>query len=79
MIFAFEPEDYTAFLEHLSGRKGYNSRSCDVSYSTVTGEFEVLHAGSKTDLNLNETTTYGTADYSMYQLAEKILNHFQGR
>ncbi len=69
-----EPEDYTAFLEHLSGRKGYNSRSCDVSYSTVTGEFEVLHAGSKTDLNLNETTTYGTADYSMYQLAEKILN-----
>ena len=33
-----------------------------------------MSAGSKADLNLNETTTYGTADFSMYQLAEKILN-----
>ena len=69
-----EPEDYTAFLEHLSGRTGYNSRSCDVSYSPTTGEFDVLNAKSKKDLNLNETTTYGTADLNMYQLAEKILN-----
>lgn len=69
-----EPEDYTAFLEHLSGRSTYNSRKCDVSYSTVTGEFDILNAGSKKELNLNETTTYGTADYNMYQLAEKIMN-----
>ncbi len=69
-----EPEDYTEFLEHLSGRTGYNSRRCDVSYSPVTGEFSVLNAGSKQSLNLNETTTYGTADYNMYQLAEKVLN-----
>lgn len=69
-----EPEDYTEFLEHLSGRTGYNSRRCDVSYSPVTGEFSVLNAGSKQSLNLNETTTYGTADLNMYQLAEKILN-----
>lgn len=69
-----EPQDYTAFLEHLSGRERYNSRRCDVSYSPVTGEFDILNAGSKKDLNLNETTTYGTADFNMYQLAEKILN-----
>lgn len=70
-----EPQDYTAFLEHLSGRTGYyNSRSCDVSYSPTTGEFDVLNAKSKKGLNLNETTTYGTADLNMYQLAEKILN-----
>lgn len=69
-----EPEDYTEFLEHLSGRASYNSRRCDVSYSPVTGEFSVLNAGSKQSLNLNETTTYGTADLNMYQLAEKILN-----
>ncbi len=73
-----EPEDYTDFLKHLSGRTGYyNSRNCDVSYSAAAGEFEILHAGSKKDLNLNETTTYGTADYNMYQLAEKILNQRQ--
>lgn len=69
-----EPEDYTEFLEHLSGRASYNSRRCDVSYSPITGEFSVLNAGSKQSLNLNETTTYGTADYNMYQLAEKIMN-----
>lgn len=69
-----EPQDYTEFLEQLSGRKSYNSRKCDVSYSDITGEFSVFNAGSKSDLNLNETTTYGTADYNMYQLAEKILN-----
>ena len=69
-----EPEDYTEFLEHLSGRASYNSRRCDVSYSQITGEFSVLNAGSKQSLNLNETTTYGTSDYNMYQLAEKILN-----
>lgn len=69
-----EPEDYTEFLEHLSGRKVYNARRCDVSFSHITGEFSIISAGSKADLNLNETTTYGTADFSLYQLAEKILN-----
>ena len=69
-----DTQDYTAFLEHLSGRTNYNSRRCDVSYSQITGEFSVLNAGSKQSLNLNETTTYGTSDYNMYQLAEKILN-----
>ena len=69
-----EPQDYTEFLEHLSGRKSYNIRKCDVSYSPITGEFDVFSAGSKKDLNLNETTAYGTADLNMYQLAEKILN-----
>ncbi len=68
-----EPQDYTAFLQHLSGRSTY-SRNSEVSYSPVTGEFTVMNAGSKKDLNLAETTTYGTADYSLYQLAEKILN-----
>lgn len=52
----------------------HDSRKCDVSYSHVTGEFEVMNAGIKKDLNLAETTTYGTADLNMYQLAEKILN-----
>ncbi len=68
-----EPQDYTAFLQHLSGRSIY-SRNSEVSYSPVTGEFAIMNAGSKKDLNLAETTTYGTADYSLYQLAEKILN-----
>lgn len=42
-----DTQDYTAFLEHLSGRTNYNSRRCDVSYSQITGEFSVLNAGSK--------------------------------
>ena len=69
-----DAEDYTAFLTHLSGRARYNARNCDVSYSPVTGEFSVMNAGSKKDLNVNEVTTYGTADLNMYQLAEKLLN-----
>lgn len=69
-----DAEDYTAFLTHLSGRARYNARNCDVSYSPVTGEFSILNAGSKKDLNVNEITTYGTADLNMYQLAEKLLN-----
>ena len=66
--------DYTRFLHHLSGRNSAYSRNCEVHYVPATGEFEVTNAGSKSDLNLNESTTYGTADYSMYQLADKILN-----
>lgn len=69
-----DAEDYTAFLTHLSGRSRFNARNSDVSYSAVTGEFSIMNAGSKKDLNVNETTTYGTADLNMYQLAEKLLN-----
>ena len=67
-------EDYTKFLVHLNGRRSLNSRNCEVNYVAATGEFEVMSARSKLDLNPNETTTYGTSDYSLYQLAEKILN-----
>ena len=70
-----EAADYTRFLQHLSGRTGnHNNRQCDVTYSSVTGEFSVLNAGSQKNLNVNESTTYGTSVYNMYQLAEKILN-----
>lgn len=68
-----DAEDYTKFLEHLSGRKP-GSRNCDVTYSALTGEFSVNQSRSKIGLNVNETTTYGTADFSLYNLAEKILN-----
>jgi hypothetical protein len=47
-----DTENITAFLEHLSGRTGSNSRNCDVSYSPVTGEYDVMNAGSKKNLNL---------------------------
>ena len=69
-----DPQDYTEFLVHLSGRTKANTRNCDVSYSPLSGEFSVMNAGSKKDLNVNETTTYGTKDLNMYQLAEKVLN-----
>ncbi|MBR3630283.1 MAG: hypothetical protein IKN55_07420, partial [Oscillospiraceae bacterium] len=68
-----DPEDYTKFLTELSGRRSYSQR-CAVSYSAVTGEFDVLNAGSKQDLNQNESVTYGTKEFSMYELAKKILN-----
>ncbi len=68
-----DEEDYTKFLEHLSGRKP-GSRNCDVTYSALTGEFSVNQSRSKIGLNVNETKTYGTADFSLYNLAEKILN-----
>jgi N12 class adenine-specific DNA methylase len=71
-------EDYTEFLQHLSGRNSYAS-SGNVTYSTATGEFDV--AGSRKrdrgGLNVNESTTYGTNDFSLYALAEKILNQRQ--
>ncbi|MCR4644557.1 MAG: DEAD/DEAH box helicase family protein [Oscillospiraceae bacterium] len=68
-----DPEDYTKFLTHLSGRRSYAQR-CEVSYSSVTGEFDILNAGSKQDLNQNESVTYGTKDLTMYELAKRILN-----
>lgn len=68
-----EPQDYAEFLEYLSGHQNNNFRKCSVNYSPITGEFEVINT-KKQELNINETTTYGTADYNMYQLAEKILN-----
>ena len=62
-------------MKHLSGRTGYyNYRDCDVKYSSVTGEFSITNAGSNKNLNVNESTTYGTKHFNMYQLAEKILN-----
>lgn len=68
-----DTQDYTEFLQHLSGRNSFDAR-CNVSFSPATGEFEIMNARSKKDLNQNETTTYGTSDYSMYELAHKILN-----
>ena len=68
-----DPDDYTAFLSHLAGRREYDQR-CKVTYSPITGEFDIMNAGSRKDLNQNELATYGTNDYSMYELAKKILN-----
>ncbi|MBQ4465879.1 MAG: N-6 DNA methylase, partial [Oscillospiraceae bacterium] len=63
-----DPEDYTAFLTHLSGRNRFDQR-CKVTYSPITGEFDIVNAGSRKDLNQNEIATYGTNDYTMYELA----------
>jgi N12 class adenine-specific DNA methylase len=68
-----DPDDYTAFLSHLAGRREYDQR-CKVTYSPITGEFDIMNAGSRKDLNQNELATYGTNDYTMYELAKKILN-----
>ena len=68
-----DPDDYTAFLSHLAGRREYDQR-CKVTYSPITGEFDIMNAGSRKDLNQNEIATYGTNDYTMYELAKKILN-----
>lgn len=69
-----DTQDYTDFLAHLSGRQNYNTRNCEVTYSAVTGEFDILNAGSRKELNVNETSTYGTADMNMYKIAERLLN-----
>lgn len=70
-----DPEDYTAFLEHLSGRPYYHSLGMEVRHSDVTGEYSIPNSKSKKlDLNTAESTTYGTPDYNMYALAERILN-----
>lgn len=68
-----DAEDYTKFLQHLSGRPSY-SRANDVIFTEATGEYSILHAGATKNLNLAESTTYGTADFTMYELAQKILN-----
>ena len=68
-----DEEDYTAFLAHLSGRSPNDPR-CKVSYSPVTGEFNILNAGSQKELVQNEMSTYGTPDLNLYELAQKILN-----
>ncbi|MDD5947192.1 MAG: helicase-related protein [Oscillospiraceae bacterium] len=69
-----EAADYTAFLHELSGRTRYMSRNAVVSYSEVTGEFSIMNARSKADLNVNESSTYGTASLNMYEIAERLLN-----
>jgi N12 class adenine-specific DNA methylase len=70
--------DYTQFLRQLAGRNSYSSYG-EVTYSTATGEFEVSGARirNKSDLNVNENTSYGTKDFSLYALSEKILNQRQ--
>ncbi|MBR6925549.1 MAG: DEAD/DEAH box helicase family protein, partial [Oscillospiraceae bacterium] len=68
-----DAEDYTKFLNHLSGRSAY-SRFGEVSYSALTGEFTVTNSRARTGFNVNESQTYGTQNFSLYALAEKILN-----
>ena len=70
--------DYTKFLKHLAGRNGYASNG-EVTYSPATGEFEVSGAKKRNNdgLNPNESTKYGTGDFSLYALAEKSLNQRQ--
>jgi N12 class adenine-specific DNA methylase len=73
-----ESEDYTEFLKELAGRNNYSSNG-EVTYSPITGEFEVSGAKKrdKSGLNINEHTKYGTSDFSLYALAEKSLNQRQ--
>lgn len=68
-----DPEDYTKFLHELSGRRAEDTH-CEVNYSPITGEFDILQAGSRKDLNVNEGTTYGTNKLTMYEIAQKMLN-----
>ena len=68
-----DPVDYTKFLQELSGRQSWDTR-CEVKYSPVTGEFDIMQAGSRKDLNVNEGTTYGTDRLTMYEIAQKLLN-----
>lgn len=69
-----DPADYIEFLEHLSGRSYTNAKKVELDYSSVSGEFVMKNARSKADLNVAESSTYGTSDYSMYALFEKLLN-----
>lgn len=68
-----DAEDYTKFLQHLAGRQSWDTR-CEVKYSAVTGEFDILQAGSRKDINMNEGTVYGTERLTMYEIAQKLLN-----
>ncbi len=68
-----DAEDYTSFLHMLSGRDSWDIR-CEVTYIPQTGEFDILKAGSRKDLNVNEGTTYGTDSLTMYEIALKMLN-----
>ena len=68
-----DAEDYTKFLHMLSGRESWDIRS-EVTYIPQTGEFAIMKAGSRKDLNVNEGTTFGTDSLTMYEIAEKMLN-----
>ena len=68
-----DAEDYTKFLHMLSGRESWDIRS-EVTYIPETGEFAIMKAGSRKDLNVNEGTTFGTDSLTMYEIAEKMLN-----
>lgn len=67
-------EDYTKFLEHLSGRDVNHHRNCDVTYDALSGEYSVYKSSARTGFNVNESKTYGTEAMNVYKLAEKILN-----
>ena len=68
-----DAQDYTKFLHTLSGRDSWDIR-CEVTYIPQTGEYDILKAGSRKDLNVNEGTTYGTDSLTMYEIALKMLN-----
>lgn len=68
-----DAQDYTKFLHTLSGRDSWDIR-CEVTYIPQTGEYDILKAGSRKDLNVNEGTTYGTDSLTMYEVALKMLN-----
>ena len=68
-----DAQDYTKFLHTLSGRDSWDIR-CDVTYIPQTGEYDILKAGSRKDLNVNEGTTFGTDSLTMYEIALKLLN-----
>ena len=65
-----DPEDYTKFLQELSGRSPY-ARCCDVHYFAATGEFQVTTATKQ--LTVNEESL-GIPEMNFYKIAEKILN-----
>jgi N12 class adenine-specific DNA methylase len=50
-----DPEDYTKFLQFLADNDSYSALCHDVSYSPLTGDWSILAAGSKRDLNINES------------------------
>ena len=68
-----DAEDYSRFLCQLAGRS-WNDARCEVLHSSVTGEFDIMQAGSRKDINVKESTTYGTEALTMYEIAQKLLN-----
>jgi len=70
-----DPEDYTEFLHHLSGRSDYDRSSHEVHYFPATGSYEITSSGTKFGHNIKETSAYGyNATVNMYKIAECVLN-----